>query len=180
MKELQTSEGEKIIIRRAEVTDATAIIAFCKELFAATDQVITTLAEFDPTVQQEEDFIKSHSNSATAILLVAVCRTKVAGLLNFNCHARHKMKHGGEFGLSVLPEFQKNGIGRAMIEELLAWAHTKEQVEKIYLEVMHTNAHAIRLYESIGFIAEGRKYKAVKQPDGSYADLICMGYFINR
>jgi ribosomal protein S18 acetylase RimI-like enzyme len=173
-----TKDNKEITIRQAAVKDAAAMITFCNELFASTDQVLTTTKEFNPTVEQEEAFIRDYEKYPNDLLLVAMHNDKVVGLLNFNCGRRIKTQHEGEFGISTHPQYQNNGIGKALLTSLLGWAKTKPVVRKISLHVLTTNSHAIHMYESIGFKEEGRKLKSVKQPDGSYGDLIYMGHFL--
>lgn len=51
--------------------------------------------------------------------------------------------------ISVDPNEQKQGIGRKMLENLIAVA--KGRAETVFLEVRPTNTVAIALYESMGF-----------------------------
>lgn len=174
---LQTATGQKITIREAVEADAEGILDFGRELFANTDQVLTMPHEFNYTIEQEHEMIRDHAVRNDALLLVATDGDKIVGLMNFSCHKKTKMNHSGEMGVSIRPGYQQNGIGRAMLQLLLKWAETAGQVEKIILNVFHTNLHGIRLYESLGFKTEGRQLKAIRQPDGSYADMITMSYF---
>ena len=51
--------------------------------------------------------------------------------------------------LCVSPKEQKQGIGRKILEHLIAIAKT--QAEQMFLEVRPSNTHAIALYDSMGF-----------------------------
>ena len=51
--------------------------------------------------------------------------------------------------LCVSPAEQKQGIGRKLLEHLMAVART--EAETMFLEVRPTNIHAIALYDSLGF-----------------------------
>lgn len=179
MKTLLTKDGRTIIIRPAVASDAAGIIRFAKEMFASTDQVVTLPEEYTLTVEQEIDFINSHADKTNAILLVAICDSSVVGFLNFNSYPKKKMSHSGELGMSVSSSFRGNGIGKALLQTLQSWAAAQPGIEKLSLEVFHTNDVAIRLYKQLGFKEEGRKLRAVKQHDGSYADILWMGYFID-
>ena len=53
------------------------------------------------------------------------------------------------YGFSILPDFQGKGIGRKVLQQVV-----KEQSAKgftVHLEVETKNAHALSLYESVGF-----------------------------
>jgi len=170
-------DGKTVCIREAAAGDGTAILEFANTLFESTDMVLTQPQEFKFTQAQEEEMIKEHAERADALLMVATAGCKVVGLMNFSCNRKLKINHWGELGISVLPAYHKNGIGKAMLGALITWAAEISQIEKLCLNVFHTNAPAIRLYKSLGFIAEGRQKKAVRQPDGSYVDMITMSYF---
>lgn len=180
MSTFSAKDGRQIEIRPAAIEDAERIISFAKILFLSTDQVLTLPEEYKMTVEQEVLFIESYTNNPTALLLVAVYGNEVVSLLNFKCGEKKKIQHSGEFGISVLPAFQALGIGKQMVIELLNWAKQKPQIEKIFLNVFHTNPVAINLYKSLGFKEEGRMLKAAKQPDNTYVDIIYMSKFMNE
>jgi ribosomal-protein-alanine N-acetyltransferase len=50
----------------------------------------------------------------------------------------------------VLPAFRRRGVGRALVEELLALARGP-----VFLEVRPSNSEARKLYEKMGFIQIG-------------------------
>ena len=58
---------------------------------------------------------------------------------------------GSVFNVAVLPKFRRNGIGKALVETMIAEAR-KENVATIYLEVRTGNLGAISLYEKQGFV----------------------------
>lgn len=57
--------------------------------------------------------------------------------------------------LYVLPQFHGEGLGRALIEEVVAQARTSGCYE-VTLNVNRGNAGAIRAYERCGFVIRGR------------------------
>ena len=84
-----------------------------------------------------------------------------------------RARHSGTVGLSVAREHQRKGIGRALLQRLLDVADRDLRLRRVELDVMADHAHAIRLYESLGFEHEGRKRDAVVR-DGRYVDLLLM------
>ena len=60
------------------------------------------------------------------------------------------------------PETRRQGIGRMLIDTVVAWARDLGASE-IRLEVRESNAPALRLYEACGFVVAGRR-------PGYYAD----------
>ena len=162
------------IIRPAKVEDAEVIMTYAEHLFRSTDQVLTTPEEYTITLEQEEAWIRGFEGNANSLLLVAETQGRVVALLDFSAKIRWKARHSGELGLSVHPEYQRQGLGRAMMEVLIAWARSAPGVEKLILQVFETNHKAILLYQSLGFKEEGRFVKGIKQSNGAYVDLIQM------
>jgi len=174
MTQHNTKDGRTFIIRRPADTDAAAIISYSKALFASTDQLLTVLEEYIITVEQEKIWINYHNKQANALVLVAEMDNQIIGLLFFAPGPKKKITHIGEFGVSVHPGYQGQGIGRLLIETLLQWAKANPAIEKVYLNVFHTNQAAIQLYQALGFIEEGRHVKHIKQPGGEYVDVVQM------
>jgi GNAT superfamily N-acetyltransferase len=56
----------------------------------------------------------------------------------------------GVFGLYVAPAVRRQGVGRHLLERLLAWSAAR-RCRTAYLQVMEENADARRLYERFGF-----------------------------
>ena len=66
--------------------------------------------------------------------------------------------------IAVLPEFHRQGVGRALLSALLAEARALE-AERILLEVRASNQPAIRLYNSKGFQLLARRAGYYRNPD---------------
>ncbi len=54
------------------------------------------------------------------------------------------------FNIAVSPDFQRQGLGRMLLEHLIAELE-KRDVFTLWLEVRASNAPAIALYQSLGF-----------------------------
>jgi RimJ/RimL family protein N-acetyltransferase len=169
-----TKDGRPVIIRKPGENDAGNIINYSIILFESTDQVLTTPAEYTITPEDEKTWINNLNGNPKSNLLIAELDSQIVGLLFFIPNTKIKNAHTGEFGVSVHPNFQRIGIGRLLIQTLLAWAKRNIHIEKVYLNVFATNKHAIKLYEDLGFIEEGRHIKAIKQVTGEYIDTIQM------
>jgi ribosomal-protein-alanine N-acetyltransferase len=66
-----------------------------------------------------------------------------------------KVKEGHVMNFCVKPAYQHQGIGRFLLRYLLQSAANR--VEQIFLEVRRSNAVALRLYQSIGFVIIGER-----------------------
>lgn len=86
------------------------------------------------------------------------------------------MRHVVELGMFVLPTYRRQGVGRALLNWMLAWAK-RQAYEKVTLDVFATNTPALKLYHSIGCVEEGRQKRQIKV-DERYIDRIPMAYWL--
>jgi ribosomal protein S18 acetylase RimI-like enzyme len=82
-------------------------------------------------------------------------------------------RYTGTLGMGVIASSRGRGIGRALITAALAAAKAA-QFHRVQLDVYSSNVGAIALYESVGFVLEGRQRDAILNDDG-YCDLLTMG-----
>ena len=166
-------------IRPATIDDVKDIFVFVKIIAVTeTNNVISLPEEFSSTLADQEKWIRYYSENENALLLVAETEGKIVGVLDFKTHPKIRMSHSGEFGISILPEYQNQKIGSEMIEFLLQWSTTRPKIKKINLSVFHPNARAIHVYKKLGFEIEGVQMKAVQISDGEFIDLVMMGKVI--
>ncbi|MYL70564.1 GNAT family N-acetyltransferase [Halobacillus litoralis] len=169
--------GQEVQVRTARIEDAFKILEFNKEIISNSPYLLTTEEEFQLTVEQQKDFIKKIVNDEGKLAIVAEYRGDIVGFLDFHNGNKKRIKHQGNFGMSVSASFRGKGIGKALLIGLLNWAKMNPFIEKVSLEVFASNTNAIFLYEKVGFIVEGQKQEAIKDDLGRYFDLILMAYF---
>jgi ribosomal protein S18 acetylase RimI-like enzyme len=93
----------------------------------------------------------------------------LVGAIGLQLERRHKVRHQGKvFGMYVASEFARRGVGQALIEALVAQARASGYLESLLLTVTSTNAHAVQLYRSAGFVECGREPRALKLDDRYY------------
>jgi ribosomal protein S18 acetylase RimI-like enzyme len=63
--------------------------------------------------------------------------------------------------MSVTPTFRGCGVGRALLDAIIAHARTLTHLRKLKLGVNASNAAAIALYQSRGFIPYGLEHEAM-------------------
>lgn len=80
--------------------------------------------------------------------------------------------------IAVSSDFQNQGIGKKAIEFLRQTAE-KAGVRRILLEVRESNTQAIRLYQTSGFIEDGRR-KNYYPTESKREDAILMSFSLER
>ena len=73
----------------------------------------------------------------------------------------------GELTVAVRPDWQGRGVGRALLERLLAVVRDERPgIERVELLSRESNARAIGLYERTGFRREGRRERRIRAAGG--------------
>ena len=85
---------------------------------------------------------------------------------------RHE-EYGWTLGMLVAEAFRGHGLGRALLDELIAWARSRK-IEMLSLLVFPHNTRAIALYESEGFTEIERYENDVTRANGEVWDTILM------
>jgi putative acetyltransferase len=79
--------------------------------------------------------------------------------------------------IAVHPEFQGKKIGRTLftifLEEI---GRNRPDIGKVELVTRESNHRALHLYQSLGFLIEGRLEMRIKTPEGNYEADIPMGW----
>ena len=145
-------DGRRVTIRRAEPEDAPRLLAHVNSVGA--EMVYIQTERVEKTVEEEQDWIKSFDGLST-LLLVATYEGKVVGSADVGRGAQTKNAHVAELGIALQKEARGQGLGRAMMEDMITWARSV-RIRKLFLSVFGTNERAIALYRSLGFAEEGR------------------------
>ncbi len=74
---------------------------------------------------------------------------------------RPVFEHSGVLGIGILPNYRGQGLGRRLMHTVLEAAQARG-LNRVELTVRENNHIAIKLYESLGFLHEGRHINAVK------------------
>ncbi len=138
-----------IVIEKASHTDAEAILEYMKQIGSETDNLTFGKEGLPITVKEEADYIERLENSDDDVMFVAKDNGRIIGDASLNRLPR-RMKHRGDFGISVLREYWNLGIGSRLLREIINFAKDNS-FEVIELQVRSDNAAAIHLYEKFGF-----------------------------
>jgi RimJ/RimL family protein N-acetyltransferase len=161
-----------LTVRTALPSDAEALTAF---VAAIVDERLPTLfaREAPPTQEQIAKMIARHADDERACLLLALDGEAIVGMLDFSGHPRPQQRHVGSFGMSVARGARGHGVGTQLLRALFDFAKAHGYA-KLEIEVFATNGPAIVLYESKGFVHEGRRRGAVMVGEEA-VDLLLMG-----
>lgn len=162
------SRPRNLLLRAAEIDDGAALA----RLYSEPSAVAGTLQLPYPSAGAWTR--KLEEASAFELHLLACVRQDVAGhgfIRRFAEFARRQ--HAATLGLAVRSDWQRRGIGDALMQALIERAEQWMQIRRIELEVYVDNHAAIALYRKHGFVEEGllRNYAF---RDGQWVDVVPM------
>ena len=172
--------GARCVVRTAEVHDAGAILAITRAMLGepVSASMVTTIQEFDLTLEEAQAWVEEHREKEGWVVLVAEVEEQVVGLIDFKNGVRRRLAHRGAFGMLVAAAWRGQGIGDTLLASLLDWAEAHPRIEKVGLAVIEGNEPALGLYRKHGFVEEGRRRREIRYGVDHYADDILMYRFV--
>ena len=82
--------------------------------------------------------------------------------------------------MGSIPGARSKQVGRATVRDVQIRPGTVEDAVlswKVELLVRDSNPGAIRLYQRLGFVEEGRFRDRIRLPDGTFVDDVAMAWF---
>ena len=163
-------KGERVILRAVERDDLKRL----HELHNNVDLVLLGDGEWDPQplAAREKRYDTRVADEDKAWFVIEVSGTIIGDL---SLHHRDRRSRVSAFGIGIYdPAYLGQGYGRGAIGLMLDWAFRVQNYERIWLDTWATNERALRCYQSLGFVEEGRQRRHLFV-DGKYVDAVLMG-----
>lgn len=142
-----------ITIRPAEPGDAQGLVELASTIGSEKGSWLLMTEEWR-SVADERRYLRAVRRHADAAVFVAEEGGRLIARLSLSRDVHPASRHVGDLGLMVAATHRRRGVGRALLEQAVAWAHGSG-VQKLELHVFPWNDPAIGLYESFGFVREG-------------------------
>ena len=159
----------KVTIRPASVDDAEAFAR------AFSDRSTSNGTLQHPYTATEIWRNRLAANVGTRqVVLAAKVNGRVIGNAGVHPVSDHpRVKHVCSVGIGIAHAYQGRGVGRALMTACIDFAERWANYGRIELTVHADNALAIKLYESLGFVHEGR-LRDYSFREGGYVDALIM------
>jgi L-phenylalanine/L-methionine N-acetyltransferase len=160
-----------ISIRAAESSDYEAI----HQIFLGPKVVWGTLQLPYPSADMWRKRLAEPSEGT--FRLVACLEQNLVGQLDVHTFpSRPRRRHVGKIGMAVRDEFQRKGVGTALLQAAVDLADRWLNLLRLELEVFSDHEPAIRLYKRFGFAIEGTLVRYAYRA-GQYVDVYTMARF---
>ncbi|MBR4084072.1 MAG: GNAT family N-acetyltransferase [Lachnospiraceae bacterium] len=169
-KTIILKDGRSCTLRPTHPDDAAEMIAYMKQIAEETRFTLRTPEEVTYTLEQEREILGHLLEDNGSVMMLAEVDGQVAG----NCSIsgmgyKSRVLHRCSLAIALKKDFWNLGIGFAMITYLTELAR-QIGFEQIELDVVSDNERGIKLYEKCGFVETGKRLRAMKYNDGTYAD----------
>lgn len=140
----------ELIIRPAQARDSRALLLLMAQLTqeSTTIELREDVSELSQQ-QQTKAMARLETNPRQLVLVVADQANQLYGIATVSPVA--KQQAAGELGLGVLQRVQGQGLGQALVEEVLAWFNNYSQLGYLQLTVQSQNRVAHHIYQKYGF-----------------------------
>lgn len=160
-------------VRRAVADDAAALAA----VHAGMAVVAGTMQVPYPTEALWRQRLEDNPSTIHGLLAQTMPdqdpADEVVGMIALIVNDRPRLRHVARLGMAVRDDIQGRGVGGVLLDAAIDLAERWLEVRRIALDVYPDNEVAVGLYESRGFVHEGRARLAVFR-DGEYRDLLQM------
>jgi L-phenylalanine/L-methionine N-acetyltransferase len=160
-----------IVVRRPRPDDAAAILATMSDR-----DVLPGLLQLPHATEAmwRKRIEEMPVGPATAELFIVAERGGVVvGNAGVQPLTHIRRRHAAGIGIAVAKQAQGQGVGSALMAELIDWADNWAQLLRLELTVFIDNEAAIALYKKFGFVHEGA-HRAYALRDGVFADVHAM------
>ncbi|HOW37042.1 MAG TPA: GNAT family N-acetyltransferase [Candidatus Pacearchaeota archaeon] len=169
-------EISDVIIRKAKLGDEYGIVDIIREgLKRKTSNYTGTRKITQDKVEKTKKSLESKHPEGYHFVAVDKSTNKIVGSLWFGFRGNHsRLRHRGELGWGVHPDYQGKGIATKMLTEALKFAK-KKGFKRAEAEMAIENKASWKLALRCGFKIEGTKKKAMLTDDGRYIDTYIVG-----
>jgi ribosomal protein S18 acetylase RimI-like enzyme len=168
-KEMKVRDGSTVVLRPFERKDKDALFLFFQKLPEA-DRLFLKDNVTDPAVVERW---ATELNYEKVFPLLAWRGNEVVGDATLHKNLGGWMKHVGTIRIVVAGDYQRQGLGSILANELFLHA-LKCGLEKIVAEMMETQSGAKKVFEKLGFKQEAVFRGHVRDQIGVRHDLLVL------
>jgi RimJ/RimL family protein N-acetyltransferase len=158
------------VIRPAVPDDAVGMLELMRSVAdEAHNGILYSRGDSLRTLEEQRKLIEQRMASGNSMMLLAEAEGQIIGYISCIGGIINATKHTVGLAIMVNKEWRGKGIGTALMERIIEWAHGNPIIHRVELEVFTINPRAAHIYEKLGFQLEGIK-RQVYFKDGQFVD----------
>jgi ribosomal protein S18 acetylase RimI-like enzyme len=181
IKTLLTKAGSEAALRPVRFEDTDELLALEKAIIEAGIGVVQGLDDLPGSAKEFREllvpWVTGNLAGDDGLKLVAVLHNQIVGTGAIERLKPKGVRHVAQLSVGVHPNAQGIGLGRAIMNELIAWA-SRSDIARIDLATLVDNVRAVKLYKSLGFLIEGIRRDYVQDAEGGLHDDYIMALFL--
>lgn len=163
-------------IRNALPEDASILAAAEREIARTPGRLASAPHELNDETFRDKIIALTEMDNAQYVVMEV--QGQIVGHAIVEPHKLQSTSHVVNLTIAIHEGHQGKGYGKTMMNYLIDWAKKNPKIEKFELHVRSSNTRAIKLYESLGFVEEGRKTKQIKYSPDNYQDNVYMAMWV--
>ena len=166
-RQVHATPSGNVVIVDAESGDAAGVVSLHRSVLEEGRYFITHSDEFGGSVEQKAALIRAFQRQENCCFFVARLGEAVVGMVSLRGGQLRRMRHVAKLEIFVATRLRGHGVGRALVDAALQWATRHPTLTKVGLSVFDDNVRAIKLYQTLGFLEEGRRPEEYREDDGT-------------
>jgi RimJ/RimL family protein N-acetyltransferase len=171
-----SAERNAVRIRTARPYDAAALLDLKHQLDEETAFMMYEPGERDSSVRDLAQELAAIARSPNSVVLLAELGDQLVGYLELTGGSFRRSRATAYLVIGVRAHAAGLGLGTGLLQQAKDWA-AAHGLHRLELTVMAHNTRAIRLYERMGFSAEGRRSECLLV-DGRFIDELTMAVIL--
>ncbi len=155
-----------------------AFLSFAEKLAEETEFLLLSPGESESDVGKQQSRLERLSQSSDEHMEVATESDQIFGFALVSRKPFQRVRHCFHIALGVLQSRWGQGVGRSLLTSVEAWAEAKG-ASRLELTVVSSNARAIALYKSCGYVPEGTRRNSM-YIGGGYQDELYMAKLLSQ
>ena len=175
-RDKSVNSATPILIANATDKDATDVVSMYRRVLEEGRWFITYPDEFHGTEEWQAKVIREWNEEPNSRFMVARIQDTIVGAISITGGNKDRIKHNGLIEVFVDRQSRGLGVGRALMEAAIHWAHANPILRKLSLHVFEDNHRAVDLYKNLGFRIEGRLEGEFQEMNGTLRNDLVMAY----
>ena len=174
-------DGRRAVIRSPRDEDIPGMLDYLYVSAGETEFILRYPEECGKYTPEGEKALFDRANASECeAMLVCLVEGRLAGNCQVMWSRNIKTGHRAMVAIALLKEYWGQGIGTAMMRELIRIAEENENILQMELDFVEGNVRARALYEKMGFRITGVKPNAIRLKDGTLLNEYSMVREIKR